>query len=172
MDTAVPAGFLAVRGLFSACVRAHTHARTHADTRALSGRGGARSCERTRALTHALLGVRVNVCNGRGGAPAGVRVTRSNIRASALRVDRRMRISYAPFRLRLIFITSFNSCVQFLVFLFIFCFVFKFTFFRFFCCVFYGRYCSATGGSSGWIFYANFTFFLLWIAPLPRAEIL
>ena len=57
------------------------------------------------------LRVRVNVCNRRGGAPAGVRVTRSKIRAFVLRVDRRMRISYAPFRLRLIFITSFNSCI-------------------------------------------------------------
>lgn len=50
----------------------------------------------------------INVCNGWGGAPPGVRVTRSKIRAFVLRVDRRMRVSYAHFRLRLIFISSFR----------------------------------------------------------------
>lgn len=54
------------------------------------------------------MSVCINACNSWGGAPAGVRVTRSKIRAVALRVDRRMRISYAPFRLCLIFITSFD----------------------------------------------------------------
>lgn len=52
--------------------------------------------------------VRINTCvnvhNGWGGAPTGVRVTRSKIRAVILRVDRRIRTSNALFRLCLIFI--------------------------------------------------------------------